>query len=98
VIQVYRRVTLHSEVVDIVTREVARRHMNHTEHNPSLLSDKMTDLQRLAALIETVGQVSADLEYVDGVHNDELIASLIQNASVSLSWAQYLMRRSGRLS
>jgi hypothetical protein len=74
--------TLHAVQV-----EAMRAHLKHGDR--SLLNPTMLAVEKLAALVEEVGEVGRALTY-DQDHSEGLIRELIQVASVALSWVESL--------
>jgi hypothetical protein len=69
-----------------VQAESARAWAKHGDR--SLLGDGLTTLERLAALMEEVGEVGKAL--VEGLPDEEVVAELLQVASVAASWAEWI--------
>lgn len=76
-----------SGLLDDVEREYTRAKNKHGEY--TLDGELISDQQRLAALMEEVGEVARALTY-DQDHAEELIKELVQVANVALTWASYL--------
>ncbi len=75
--------------LNAIQAEALRAHCRHFEH--SLLNKQMPDSQRLAILVEEVGEVAHALTY-DG-DKDRLETELIQVAAVAASWIEALTTR-----
>ncbi len=75
-----------------IQAEATRAHLKHGEH--SMLSPKRGDGDRLAILVEEVGEVAHELTYdASGplvCPRDELVRELIQVAAMAASWVEYL--------
>jgi hypothetical protein len=71
-------------------READRAHAKHGER--SLLGVGNTNGDRLAALMEEVGEVAHALTYDTPDDEPELITELVQVANVAMTWAEFLMR------
>jgi hypothetical protein len=69
-----------------VQAEATGAHAKHGDH--SMLGPDYTPHQRLAILMEEVGEVAHELTYdQDG---DKLVRELIQVAAMAASWVEYL--------
>lgn len=79
---------INEHTLKAVQAESARAHAKHGER--SLLGDALTTTERLAALIEEVGEVARLLTYDNAQGRDELVKELLQVASVAASWAEWL--------
>lgn len=81
--------TLHA-----IQAEATRAHIRHGEH--SMLGPDYSSGDRLAILVEEVGEVAHELTYdqgspgVGGGRRDELVKELIQVAAMAASWIEYL--------
>lgn len=86
------RTELSAEIIDAVRCESARAHLKHYKNGADggrSLFDPigMTVLEKLAALVEEIGEVGRALTY-DGLETRQhLIEELVQVASTALSWA-----------
>lgn len=78
------RVNGDGAVIDDVRTEMRRAREKHGTH--SLDGDAMTDVLRLSALIEEVGEAARAMTY-DRDHAESLYKELIQVASIALTWA-----------
>lgn len=72
---------------DAVNAEALRAHLKHGDR--SLLNPDMPTLEKLAALVEEVGEVGRALTY-DQDHSEGLERELIQVASVACTWIESL--------
>lgn len=54
----------------------------------AMLGDGLTTLQRLAFLLEEVGEVGKAIG--EGRTNDEIVSELIQTGYMALAWAEWL--------
>jgi len=72
-----------------LTDEMSRAREKHGDY--SLDGKAMTDVTRLAALMEEVGEVGRAMTY-DKDHGGELRKELIQVANVAITWATILPR------
>lgn len=84
-------VMLSDLTLEAVRAESIRAHLKHGEN--SMLSHTTTMMERLAALIEEVGEVAQLLTYdkklaAGDQWKDLLVKELIQVGNVALSWAQ----------
>lgn len=77
-----------------IQAEATRAHIRHADH--SMLSPAYTSGQRLAILVEEVGEVAHELTYDAGGpgvgegRRDELVRELIQVAAMAASWVEML--------
>lgn len=74
--------------LDAIESEYVRAHIKHSGHTPK--SERMSDGERLAILVEEVGEVARAVTYDNG-NIDNLIAELIQVAAMSAAWAEFAM-------
>lgn len=74
-----------------VDAETVRAQVKHGDR--SYLGDGLTDTERLAGLIEEVGEVGRAMTYDHGNDKDHLVKELIQVSSVAASWAEWLDRQ-----
>lgn len=72
-------------VLALVQEEATEADAKHGDK--SLLNPEMPDVEKLAALVEEVGEVGRALTYDGDQGRDHLVVELIQVASVALSWA-----------
>jgi hypothetical protein len=74
-----------------IQAEATRAHLKHGEH--SMLGPARTNTERLAILVEEVGEVAHELTYDQGgaeSRRDELVKELIQVAAMAASWVEFL--------
>lgn len=89
-----RYAILSDLTLDAIQVEATRAHLHHGEH--SMLSTAYTNAQRLAILVEEVGEVAHELTYDAGGpgvgegRQDELVRELVQVAAMAASWIEYL--------
>jgi len=80
--------------LNAIQAEAARAHLKHGEH--SMLGTHYSSGDRLAILVEEVGEVAHELTYDQGGpgvgegRRDELVKELIQVAAMAASWVEYL--------
>lgn len=75
--------------LDAVQAEATGAHAKHGAH--SVLSPYVSNFERLAILVEEVGEVSHLLTYDQLTRTrDELVKELLQVASVALTWVEAL--------
>lgn len=79
--------------LDAIQAEATRAHLRHGEH--SMLGRHYSSGDRLAILVEEVGEVAHELTYdqggpIDVGRRDELVKELIQVAAMAASWVEYL--------
>ncbi|HUK72221.1 MAG TPA: hypothetical protein VLW50_26215 [Streptosporangiaceae bacterium] len=75
-----------------IQAEATRAHIKHGEH--SMLGTAYSSGERLAILMEEVGEVAHELTYDQGGagegRRDELVKELIQVAAMAATWIEYL--------
>jgi hypothetical protein len=77
-----------------IQAEATSAHLKHGEH--SMLGPAYSSGDRLAILVEEVGEVAHELTYDQGGpgvgegRRDELVKELIQVAAMAASWVEYL--------
>lgn len=77
-----------------IQAEATRAHLKHGEH--SMLGKHYSSGDRLAILVEEVGEVAHELTYDQGGpgvgagRRDELVRELIQVAAMAASWVEFL--------
>lgn len=77
-----------------VQAEATRAHLKHGEY--SMLGPHYSSGDRLAILVEEVGEVAHELTYDQGGpgvgegRRDELVKELIQVAAMALTWVEHL--------
>lgn len=85
---------LSRETMDAIQNEAVRAHLKHQEF--SMLSPRYSAGDRLAILVEEVGEVAHELTYDGGGPGvgegriEELKKELIQVSAMSASWYEYL--------
>lgn len=72
--------------LDAIAAEYIRAHVKHSGHTPK--SPRMTDGERLAVLVEEVGEVARAITYDNG-NVDNLIKELIQVSAMAAGWIEY---------
>jgi NTP pyrophosphatase (non-canonical NTP hydrolase) len=88
------KLALSSLTLAAIQAEATAAHAKHGEH--SMLSQKHSSGERLAILVEEVGEVAHELTYDQGGpgvgegRRDELVKELIQVAAMAASWVEYL--------
>jgi hypothetical protein len=88
------RPVLSPLTLDAIAAEATRAHLRHGEH--SMLGPHYTSGDRLAILVEEVGEVAHELTYDQGDpgvgegRKDELVKELIQVAAMAATWIEYL--------
>lgn len=78
-----------------IQAEATRAHLRHRQQ--SMLGPHRTNGDRLAILVEEVGEVARELTYDHGGPHGrraELVKELIQVAAMAASWVEYLESRS----
>ncbi len=76
---------LSALTLDAVQAEATRAHLKHGPK--SLVNPAVPAVEKLAALVEEVGEVGQCLTY-DQDHAGTLVKELLQVASVALSWVE----------
>jgi len=76
--------------LDAVAAEAIRAHYKHAASGGSFLDPGLTVTQRLAALMEEVGEVGRELTYDNTQDNNKLVKELIHVANVALTWVEFL--------
>ena len=81
--------------LDAIQAEATRAHLKHGDR--SMLGLSYTDSDRLAILVEEVGEVAHELTYDQGLlvpdspeHRDKLVKELIQVAAMAATWIEHL--------
>lgn len=87
------RLVLSELTLSAIQAEATRAHLKHGEH--SMLGPYCSSGDRLAILVEEVGEVAHELTYDQGGpggqgRRDELVKELIQVAAMAASWIEYL--------
>jgi hypothetical protein len=78
---------LSALTLDAIQYEATRAHLNHGDH--SMLSPFYTSEQRLAILVEEIGEVAHELTYdAGGDRQGKLVRELIQVAAVAATWVE----------
>jgi hypothetical protein len=92
-----REHVLSGATLNAIQQEASRAHIKHGEH--SMLGPAYSSGERLAILVEEVGEVAHELTYDQGGpgvgegRRDELIKELIQVAAMAASWIEVLQKR-----
>lgn len=85
-------IILSDNTLTAIQAEATRAHLKHGTH--SMIGTKYTNTDRLAILMEEVGEVAHELTYDQGGtgegQHDELVKELIQVAAMAASWIEYL--------
>ena len=71
-----------------VQAEATRAHLKHGMY--SMLGEHYSDHERLAILVEEVGEVAHELTYDQDGDRDRLVKELIQVAAMALTWVEHL--------
>lgn len=71
-----------------VEAEYVRAHLKHKGSTPK--NPRMSDGERLAILVEEVGEVARALTYDNG-NAENLVSELIQVSAMAAAWAEYAM-------
>lgn len=74
--------------LNAIQAEATRAHLKHGEH--SMMGQQYTAHERLAILMEEVGEVAHELTYDQRNDRDKLVKELIQVAAMAASWVEYL--------
>jgi hypothetical protein len=89
------QLVLSDLTLSAIQAEATRAHLKHGEH--SMLGEHYSSGDRLAILMEEVGEVAHELTYDQGgtaSRRDELVKELTQVAAMAASWVEYLESRS----
>lgn len=76
-------------VLNLIEAEYTRAHVKHSGHTP--MSPRMSDGERLAILVEEVGEVARAMTYDNGGDPEHLRDELIQVATMAAAHAEYVM-------
>jgi NTP pyrophosphatase (non-canonical NTP hydrolase) len=79
--------------LDAIDAEFIRAHVKHNGRTPR--SPDMTDGERLAILVEEIGEVARAMTY-DNADPNNLVKELIQVAAMSAAWVEYAETRSAQ--
>ena len=71
-----------------IQAEATRAYLKHGEH--SMMGTQYTAHERLAILVEEVGEVAHELTYDQRDDRDKLVKELIQVAAMAASWIEVL--------
>jgi hypothetical protein len=84
------KIVLSDLTLSAIQAEATRAHLRHGEH--SMLGENCSSGDRLAILVEEVGEVAQELTYDHGggQRRDELVKELIQVAAMAASWVEFL--------
>lgn len=88
------KLVLSPLTLSAIQAEATRAHLLHGEH--SMLGTRYSSGDRLAILVEEVGEVAHELTYDSGGpgvgdgRRDELVKELIQVAAMAASWVEFL--------
>ena len=85
------KLVLSDRTLAAIQAEATRAYLLHG--TDSMLGPEQTSGQRLAILVEEVGEVAHELTYDQGGRDgrrDELVKELIQVAAMAASWVQWL--------
>lgn len=74
--------------LDAIQAEATRAYLKHGDH--SMFGRQYTAHERLAILLEEVGEVAHELTYDQRNDRDKLVKELIQVAAMAASWVEYL--------
>lgn len=83
-------VVLSALTLQAVKSEALSAHLKHKDGGGSLFDPDMTDHERLAILMEEVGEVAHALTYDAGVEKEKLAKELLQVCAVAASWVEYI--------
>lgn len=73
-----------------IQEEATRAHLKHGEH--SMLGAGYTSGDRLAILMEEVGEVAHELTYDQSGDQAALMSELVQVAAMAATWIEFLNR------
>ena len=79
---------LSALTLNAIQAEATRAHLKHGEH--SMLGPHYTSGDRLAILVEEVGEVAHEMTYDQDGDRGKLVRELIQVAAMAATWIEYL--------
>lgn len=79
--------------LDAIQAEATRAHLKHGQN--SMLGEQYTAHERLAILVEEVGEVAHELTYDQDGDPTKLVKELIQVAAMAASWIEVLEGQPG---
>ena len=82
------RLVLSDITLAAIQAEATRAYLKHGKH--SMVGPDYTPGERLAILMEEVGEVAHELTYDQSGDRDKLVKELIQVAAMAASWVEYL--------
>jgi hypothetical protein len=82
------RLLLSDITLSAIQAEATRAHLKHGDH--SMLGSYHTESERLAILMEEVGEVAHELTYDQPKDRDKLVKELIQVAAMAATWIEHL--------
>ena len=84
------KLVLSELTLSAIQAEATRAYLKHGQH--SMLGPDYSSGDRLAILVEEVGDVAQELTYDHGggQRRDELVKELIQVAAMAASWVEFL--------
>ena len=80
------RLVLSELTLDAIQAEATNAHLKHGEH--SMLGPRYSSGDRLAILVEEVGEVAHELTYDQDGDRSKLVRELIQVAAMAASWVE----------
>jgi hypothetical protein len=82
------RLVLSDLTLSAIQAEATRAHLKHGDH--SMLGACYTSGDRLAILMEEVGEVAHELTYDQSGDRDKLVKELTQVAAMAATWVEFL--------
>lgn len=82
------RLVLSELTLTAIQAEATRAHLKHGDH--SMLGKHYASGDRLAILMEEVGEVAHELTYDQDGDTDKLVKELIQVAAMAASWVEFI--------
>lgn len=82
------RLVLSGLTMNAIQMEATRAHLRHGEN--SMMGERYSSGDRLAILMEEVGEVAHELTYDQDGDRDKLVRELIQVAAMAASWVEFL--------
>ena len=82
------RLVLSEITLSAIQAEATSAYLKHGKH--SMVGPDYTPGERLAILVEEVGEVAHELTYDQSGDKDKLVKELIQVAAMAASWVEYL--------
>src|ERR1035441_490252 len=82
------RLVLSGLTLNAIQAEATRAHLRHGEN--SMMGTRYSSGDRLAILVEEVGEVAHELTYDQDADRDKLVKELIQVSAMAATWVEFL--------